>query len=368
MRRTIWRVVGAVLAAALVLAAGTAGWLYHRYVNALEPPRPGSPVTTVVRVPRGASTAEIAGLLHRQGLIRDPLAFRVLVRLQGYDGRLRAGVYRLSPGMPAQAVLDKLARGDILTARFTIPEGWTVAQVVEHLAAEGLVTRESFRAALDRAAADWPYLPRDAGTRNALKEPLEGYLFPDTYRVPVDEHGRADPALVVRLMLDRFRQVVGPEEEARARQMGLSVHQVITLASIVEREARVAEERPVIAGVYLNRLERNMTLDADPTVLYALGRTSGRLTYADLRVDSPYNTYRYPGLPPGPIGAPGEAAIRAVLHPADVDYLYFVLRPDGSGRHQFARTLAEHNRNVRAYRQSLQEQDPPAGQDRNPDR
>ena len=355
MGRIPWRVLGGVLAVAVVVAAGAAGWLYRTYLHALEPPRPGSSQAVVVRVPRGASTAEIATLLHRQGLIRDPLAFRILARLEGRDGQLRAGVYRLSPGMPARAILDKLARGEILTARFTIPEGWTVDQVVDHLVAEGLVEEAALRRALEQAAAAWPYLPRDEDARAALREPLEGYLFPDTYRVPVDEHGRADPALLVRVMLDRFRQVVGPEEEAQARRLGLSVHQVVTLASIVEREARVAEERPIIAAVYLNRLKRGMSLDADPTVLYALGRVSGRLTYADLRVDSPYNTYRYAGLPPGPIGAPGQAAIAAVLHPADVDYLYFVLRPDGSGRHQFARTLAEHNRNVRAYRESLEQ-------------
>ncbi|ADU51331.1 aminodeoxychorismate lyase [Thermaerobacter marianensis DSM 12885] len=357
MRRIPWRWLGAVVAMLAVAAAGAAGWAYRAYQNALQPPRPGSTQAVVVRVPRGASSVEIAELLYRRGLIRDPLAFRVLARLQGRDGELRAGVYRLSPGMPAAAILDKLARGEILTARFTIPEGWTVAQVADHLDRQGLVDRQAFRAALDRAAATWPYLPRDPKARAALKEPLEGYLIPDTYRVPVDESGRADPALVVRMMLDRFRQVFGEGEEERARRLGLTVHQAVTLASIVEREARVADERPVIAAVYLNRLERGMSLDADPTVLYALGRTSGTLTYRDLRTDSPYNTYRYPGLPPGPIGAPGRAALQAVLQPADVDYLYFVLSPDGSGRHRFARTLAEHNRNVQAYRQSLQDRD-----------
>ncbi|HEY8552329.1 MAG TPA: endolytic transglycosylase MltG [Thermaerobacter sp.] len=353
MERIGRRGVGLVAAGTLVLLAGAAGWAYGAYLHALEPPRPGSSDAVVVRVPQGASTAEIAELLHRRGLIRHPLAFRLLARAHGRDGRLKAGVYRLSPGMAADAVLDKLARGDVLTARFTIPEGWTVDQIVDHLVARGLVERDAFRAALDRAAATWPYLPRDEADRAALKEPLEGYLFPDTYRVPVDERGRVtDPDQVVRMMLDRFREVFGPEEEARARRQGLTVHQVVTLASIVEREARVAEERPLIAAVYRNRLERGMSLDADPTVLYALGRTSGALSRRDLQVASPYNTYRNPGLPPGPIGAPGRASLQAVLHPADVDYLYFVLSPDGSGRHRFARTLAEHERNVQAYRQS----------------
>ena len=347
MGRLPWKTLAVAMAAILVLAVGAAGWLYRSYLSALEPVQPGSRASVVVRIPRGASSADIARLLYEHRLIRHPLAFRLLARLEGKDGRLKAGVYRLSPGLPAPAILDKLARGEVLTARFTIPEGWTVGQIVDRLVAMGLVDRGQLRAALDEAARSWPYLPEGV----ALDEPLEGYLFPDTYQVPVDEDGRVmDARLIVRAMLERFEEVFGPAQRARAREMGLSVHQVVTLASIVEREARVADERPLIAAVYHNRLRRGMSLDADPTVLYALGRTSGVLTYRDLQVDSPYNTYRRPGLPPGPIGAPGRGAIEAALNPADVDYLYFVLRPDDSGRHRFARTLAEHNRNVQAYR------------------
>lgn len=347
MKRSPWKVLAVALALCAVLAAGAGGWLYHAYRSALLPADPGAATSVTVTIPRGASTMEIARILHDRHLIRDPLAFRVLVRLEDRDGRLKAGVYRLSPAMPAREILERLTRGDVLTARFTIPEGFTVAQIIDRLAEMGLADRDGLRAALDEAARDWPYLPEGA----ELREPLEGYLFPDTYRVPVGAEGRVtNPRVIVRAMLERFEAVFDQRRRERARELGLSVHEVVTLASIIEREAKVPEERPLISAVYHNRLRRGMKLDADPTVLYAVGKTSGPLTYQDLQVDSLYNTYRYPGLPPGPIGAPGTAAIDAALHPADVDYLYFVLRPDGSGRHEFARTLAEHNRNVQAWR------------------
>ncbi|MFO7274303.1 MAG: endolytic transglycosylase MltG [Bacillota bacterium] len=347
MNRSRGKVLAAVMVLLAALAGAGAGWLDHAYETALLPVSPGAADPVVVAIPQGASTAEIAEILHDHGLIRHPLAFRIRARQQGLDGRLQAGVYRLHAGMSTPEILEKLARGDILTARFTIPEGFTVAQIVDRLADMGLVDREELRAALAEAAKEWPYLPRDV----SLREPLEGYLFPDTYRVPVGADGRVvDPRIIVRAMLDRFEDVFDRRRQERARQLGLSVHEVVTLASIIEREAKVPEERPLIAAVYHNRLRRGMKLDADPTTLYAVGRTSGPLTRRDLRVDSPYNTYRYPGLPPGPIGAPGVGAIDAALYPADADYLYFVLRPDGSGRHQFARTLEEHNRNVRAWR------------------
>ncbi|HEY8415546.1 MAG TPA: endolytic transglycosylase MltG [Thermaerobacter sp.] len=347
MKRSRNKVLAAAAVLLAALAGAVAGWLDHAYETALLPANPGAAEPVPVTIPQGASTAEIARILHEHGLIRHPLAFRIRARQEGLDGRLQAGVYRLNAGMSTPEILDKLARGDILTARFTIPEGFTVAQIVERLGNMGLVDREELRAALEEAAREWPYLPRDA----QLREPLEGYLFPDTYRVPVGAEGRvADPRVIVRAMLDRFEEVFDRRRRERARQLGLSVHEVVTLASIIEREAKVPDERPLISAVYHNRLRRGMKLDADPTTLYAVGRTSGPLTRRDLRVDSPYNTYRYPGLPPGPIGAPGAGAIDAALYPADTDYLYFVLRPDGSGRHRFARTLEEHNRNVRAWR------------------
>src|SRR5690606_4796977 len=197
---------------------------------------------------------------------------------------------------------------------------------------------EELRRAVDAAAESWPYLPEGV----ALQEPLEGYLFPDTYvftRTTTEKH-------LIAGMLDGFQRALeralGDEGLQRAEDLGLTVHEVVTMASIIEREAQVAAERPLIAAVYHNRLRIGMKLDADPTVLYALGRTDGRLLYEDLEVDSPYNTYRNPGLPPGPIASPGEAAIRAALHPADVDYLFFVAKGDGSGEHLFARTYEEH--------------------------
>lgn len=344
-RRIPWAWLVAVVLVAVV--AGAIGWMQHAYRRALGPVAPGSGTPVVVTIPSGSSTLQIARLLEERRLIRSAWAFRLLAWQKGQDDALKAGVYRLHRGMSAPMILDQLVRGEVLHARFTIPEGWTVGQAVQRLVSMGLAERAPLEAALAEAARRWPFLPDGV----PLAQPLEGYLFPDTYHVPVDEHGRAtDPGLLVGVMLDRFRQVFDSERQRRAREMGLTVHQVVTLASIVEREARVADEKPLIAAVYLNRLRRGMSLDADPTVLYALGRLSGPLTRSDLRVESPYNTYRVAGLPPGPIGSPGRDALDAVLNPADVDYLFFVLAPDGSGRHRFARTLAEHERNVRDYR------------------
>lgn len=333
--------MGLWLLAAGLLTAGTgaAAWRW-----ALSPPvTAGQAPTVEVTVPRGASTAAIAGQLARAGVIRHPLAFLLYVRYRGLDGRLRAGTYALSPAMGLPQIVDLLVEGRVVAERVTVPEGYTVRQVIELLVRNGLADAAGLRAALAERAGTWPYLPR-----TPLREPLEGYLFPDTYLFPRG----APPATLVDAMLRRFEEAFRPEWRARAAELGLTVHQVVTLASIVEREARLPEERPLIAAVYLNRLNRGMKLDADPTVLYALGRTSGTLTRQDLEVDSPYNTYRYPGLPPGPIANPGAAAIEAVLYPADVDYLYFVARPDGRGGHAFARTLEEHLRNVRRYRAS----------------
>lgn len=320
------------------LAAAWAWWQW-----ALAAPAAGGRGADTVEftVPRGASTAAIARRLAAAGLIRSPLAFQLYVRGRGLDGRLRAGTYALSPAMDVPQLVGVLVEGRVLTDRVTIPEGYTVAQVVQLLARRGLAREDELRAALAERARRWPYLPRVP-----LREPLEGYLFPDTYLFPRG----ASAGEMVDAMLSRFERAMRPEWRRRAAELGLTVHQVVTLASIVEREARVPEERPVIAAVFHNRLRRGMRLDADPTVLYALGRTAGPLTRADLAVDSPYNTYRHAGLPPGPIANPGAAALEAVLYPADVDYLYFVRLPDDSGRHAFARTLAEHQRNVQRYR------------------
>ncbi|MEX2356523.1 MAG: endolytic transglycosylase MltG, partial [Thermaerobacterales bacterium] len=246
-------------------------------------------------------------------------------------------------------IIDKLVRGEIVTYAFNVPEGLTIVQTMNLLDERGVAEAEALRAAVDRAAANWRYLPPE-GEGHELTEPLEGYLFPSTYRIPRN----TTPAEIVDIMLQGFEQAFRPEWRERAQELDMTIHEVMTLASIIESEAQLAAEREIISGVFYNRLRIGMKLDADPTVAYALGWLEGRgdrsLTLADLRFDSPYNTYEYPGLPPGPISNPGKAAIEAALYPAEVEYFFFVSTFDGTGAHVFARTYDEHLQNVRRYR------------------
>jgi UPF0755 protein len=235
-------------------------------------------------------------------------------------------------------VIAKIARGDVFVITLTFPEGLSVAEMASIVESHGLDSATAFAA----AASD----PAAIRTLDPSARTLEGYLFPETYRL-----GRkTDASRLVQLMVERVTQVITPELRGEAEKVGLSIHQLVTLASLVEKETARAEERPIVAAVYLNRFRIGMLLQCDPTVVYALqavGKYSGKLHHDDLAYDSPYNTYRYAGLPPGPIAAPGKASLEATVHPADVDYLYFVSRNDGS--HEFATTLAEHNRNVQKY-------------------
>lgn len=333
-----FRGLGVFIAVGLVVVLVTGMWVKAQ----LAPVSPGSEEQVIVQIPRGASSWSIGRVLSERGLIRDPQFFRLMTRLRGLDGRLRAGQYRLGPGMSPAEIMDKLARGDVVRYTITIPEGLTVEQIAALLDEKGFTDKEEFLKAARDVEKVRDYLPPELKTI----EPLEGYLFPDTYTVTAE----TAPADLVDVMLDRLEEVLTDQFRARAEQLGLSIHQLLTLASIIEREARVPDERPTISAVYHNRLRIGMKLDADPTVRYALGKIDGPLLWKDLEVDSPYNTYRNPGLPPGPIANPGLASIQAALYPADVKYLYFVARGDDSGGHLFATTLTEHNRNVQAQR------------------
>lgn len=321
---------GCVLAGVLL---GAAFWWADR------PLAPGTNRTIRVYIPPGSSLQDIAETLRALGVIRSPWAFRLLAEGTGAAASLRAGEYDLSPGMSPRQIIRRLVRGEVVTYAFTIPEGYTVAQIADLLAEKGLADKERFLAAAARAELAPVPLPLPGRVRYAL----EGYLFPDTYRVPRGMEERELIALMVR----RFREVFAPLEEKAAR-LGLSVAEAVTLASIVEKETADERERPLVAGVFWNRLRQGMLLQADPTVLYALNRTEGPLLRSELEVDSPYNTYRYAGLPPGPIANPGATALRAAVEPLATDYLYFVARGDGT--HHFSRTFAEHHRAVRRYR------------------
>jgi peptidoglycan lytic transglycosylase G len=317
----------------LVVAAGGAGWWARQR---LTTPFKGFPDAEVfVDLPPGSSVSTIANRLVASGVLPDALTFRLAARYTGADRRLQAGEYRFTGPSTPLAVIDRLAAGDVFIRPLTIPEGFTIFEVADAFAKRGLGTASEFLA----AARDPSIIERyDARARS-----LEGYLFPDTYALPRS----ADADDLVHAMLARFDTVLDASLRASIAERGMTVREALTLASLVEKETGRREERPIIAAVYRNRLALGMPLQCDPTVIYALmlaGRWNGNIRKVDLELDSPYNTYKVRGLPPGPIASPGRASIDAVMHPADVKYLYFVSRNDGS--HVFATTLAEHNRNV----------------------
>ena len=288
-----------------------------------------------VDIPPGSGPGAIGRRLADAGVIRDTLTFRIELIRSGSGRRLQAGEYRFDTPMTVNEVIAKIARGDVYLLPLTFREGLTIRDMAALYESKGFGPAAEFRSAAANAQ-----LVRDLDP--AAKD-LEGYLFPDTYTMP--RHSTA--AQLVARMVAGFEKVLTPELRAQAEQRGLSVRELVTLASIVEKETGKPEERPIVAAVYSNRLKIGMGLQCDPTVIYALQRVDrydGNLTRENLQFDSPYNTYRYRGLPPGPIAAPGRASLEAAAHPADVPYLYFVSRGDGS--HIFATTLEEHNRNV----------------------
>jgi UPF0755 protein len=333
LRRIVARSLAALLLAALAGASGFVWWVQE--TTAVKVPA-GAPALRL-QVPPGANAERIGRELQAMGLTAHPLAFRLLVRSRGVSGQLKAGIYALEGPLSLTQILDKVARGDVVRRALTVPEGRTMAEIAQAVVALGLDGEAFLRAARDAT----PIRDLDPAAGD-----LEGYLFPDTYDLP--QTPAPELALVLR-MTQRFRTVVAPQV-GRLAGLGLDVRQLVTLASIVELETGQAEERPLIAAVFLNRLRRGMLLQTDPTVIYALkkaGRWDGNIRKADLQLDSPYNTYRHAGLPPGPIGCPGRDALLAVLEPASSKALYFVSRNDGT--HQFSETLVEHNRAVDKY-------------------
>ena len=326
---------------AVVIAGGA--WLY----TSLRRPYKGYEASEqFVEIPPGTSTAGMGRRLAEAGVVRSAQSFRAGVWLRGSGRRLQAGEYRFDRPMTVAEVVDKIARGDVYVRALTFREGLTIREMAAVFESAGYGSAADFVAASRNAA-----LVRDFDPE---AKDLEGYLFPDTYTLP----RRTTAAQLVERMVSRFQKVLTSELRSRAAERGFTVRQVVTLASLVEKETAKAEERPVVAGVYANRLEMGMGLQCDPTVIYALmlaGRYDGNIRKGDLQIDSPYNTYRYAGLPPGPIAAPGEAALQAAADPADVPYIYFVSRNDGS--HVFSATLEEHNRNVYNF-QKLRRQKP----------
>jgi len=307
------------------------GWYL---VCTLIPPGKGA-IVRDVSFPPGSGIKKLAAELKQDGIIRSSWHFILLARLRGQAHRLKAGDYRFTDAMTPGDILRKLATGDVDYRRFALPEGYSVYQAAEMLEQKGYFKRDAFLAVCRDAA-----LLERLGIRAAS---VEGYLFPATYNLA--RNGTEEQ--LVTQMVGRFRKVYADVTAGEQVQGRLSPDEIVTLASIIEKEAVSAEEKPLISSVFYNRLRLGMPLQSDPTAVYGVRAFSGKVTKADICRRSPYNTYLVRGLPPGPIGNPGADALRAALYPARTDYLYFVARQDGT--HYFSRTLEEHNRAVARY-------------------
>ena len=307
---------------------------YNEPVDAL------STEAVLFTVPSGATTTSIANALFDGGLIQNVNAFKLNVKQMEVDGKMKAGDYKLSKSMASSEIIQKLVDGDtyVETVTFTIPEGYEVRQIVDKLEAEGLINRDAFLEALQTAPFEYRFL--EGIDRSKL---LEGYLFPDTYTIKTG----ASEVAIIDMMLKRFDQVFTDAYYQRAEALGLTVDEVVRLASIIEREARVKEEFARVSSVFHNRLEIGMLLQSCATVQFILQERKEVLLFEDIAIDDPYNTYIYAGLPPSPIASPGELAISSALYPEDTQYLYFVTSEKNDGSHYFNETLEGHNRDAK---------------------
>ena len=328
------KAIMALAATALVIAVLAVGFLRDLYLYAKQPAsEDASPVMT--NIEPGQSFEEIVEVLHAKGLILRPGKFKTFARLKKYDRDIKAGLYSLSASMSPEEILKILVKGKTHHFRLTIPEGFTISQIAETLGDTGLVDPAKFLSvAEDREFSQGLDLEADS---------LEGYLFPDTYFL----RKGVSPESLAQTMVARFRQVFDPLWETRPKDHKYSVHETVTLASIIEKETGAAHERPLISSVFHNRMNKNMRLESDPTVIYGIDNFSGNLTKKDLKTPAPYNTYTIRGLPPGPIANPGLESLRAAIFPAQSNYLFFVAKNDGT--HHFSVDYKEHAKAVRKY-------------------
>jgi len=324
-----------------VCAVGVAGYQGYRTVQWMLAPlvAPAGPQASdtlrTILIPEGATLKQVASQLEREHVIRSRWGFLLLGRVRSADRRIPAGEYALHPGMRPAEILSEILSGHVVLHSVTIPEGYTAAQIADLLQQKGLTD-----------GAEFIRLVRDREFIRSLdldETSLEGYLFPETYRFPRSAKAKE----VGRAMVNGVSQTLTPELRARAKDLDMSMHDVLTLASLVEKETGVDAERELVSAVFHNRLRRHIPLQSDPTVIYGLDHFDGNLRKRDLGSTSPYNTYRVVGLPPGPIANPGAKSIRAALYPATAKYLYFVSRNDGT--HVFSSSLDEHNHAVERY-------------------
>ena len=337
------KIIVAVICIAVVIAAGV---LF--YIGGLGKALDSENTQTVnVTIPSGSGTIQIGQQLEENSIISSADKFKLWSRIKGYDSQYKAGTYALSPSMDFQTIADIIVGGKVNTVNFTVPEGYTIYQTARVIADSGLGDYDTLVSLIEAADFDYDFL--DGAQNN--KNKLEGYFFPNTYTI---DEGMSEEQ-IIKVMLDEFeKQPLKAITDKKLSSQhnassGRSINEIITIASIIERECKVDEERKLVASVIYNRLEKGMPLQMCSTVQYVLGKQKEVLTYADTRIESPYNTYTNAGLPPGPICSPGLAAVQAALHPADTDYLYFVLSEKLDGTSNFSSDYAQFERDKAAY-------------------
>jgi len=294
----------------------------------LEPVSNRAIAKEIIQIKSGSSLEKVTNQLYNKGLIKEPVAFKAYVRIRGFATRIQAGYYQLSSNMSVMEIADRLVKGRVATYKLTLPEGITIEEIGDLLAQRGL-SREKFLALAKDKKVNLFSAP------STVKYNLEGFLFPETYQIPYG----SDEEEIIGIMLNQFKRRIKAFEK-EIEKSDYSLYQIITIASLIQAEAQIKDEAPVIASVIYNRLDRGMRLQLDATVQYSLPERKSRLLYSDLKVDSEYNTYQNIGLPPGPINNPGIEMIKAALNPEDTDYLYYVVTK--KGRHTFTRSYREH--------------------------
>lgn len=304
--------------------------------------------TKVVEIPTGSSPGDIGAILEKEGIIASGTKFKYFSKIKGFDSKFLAGNYSVSPSMTMEEICNIIASGKISSSTFTIPEGYNIKQIGKALEDNGYVTQKEFLDAATNETFEYDFLKDAVAGENHL----EGYLYPDTYEIPSGANAKD----IIKIFLDNFQLKFKKEFYAKAEKQGKTINEIMTIASIIEREARKENERKTISSVIYNRLEAGMPLQMCSTIQYLLGSQKEMLSYDDLAIESPYNTYKNQGLPPGPIGAPGIKSIEAALNPEKTNYLYFVVSPKLDGSHNFSSDYEKFEKDKEAYNKAYEEQ------------
>jgi len=324
-----------IIAVLFLLFSGMLCFMLDLFIYAEKPASINGCIEKVVTIKSGQNFKSFSERLHKAGIIKELNKFNLFARIKGYDKKVKAGEYLLSASMSPNKILQIMVGGKVRHYKLTVPEGYNLNQIALNIARAGLGKEEEFL----RVALDSSFICEEG----IDAETFEGYLFPDTYYFSKD----VTPEKIISAMVKRFRSVFTPAFKEQAKKLGFSIHQIVTLASIIEKETGDPEERDIISSVFHNRLKKNMRLESDPTVIYGIKDFDGNIKKRHLETPTPYNTYLIHGLPPGPIASPGIKAIEAALYPVDTDFLYFVSKKDST--HMFSTNIRDHNKAVRKY-------------------